>query len=423
MRSAPIGVIADDLTGATDLALMASERGLRAVVYAGVPASGTNAAEADVLVVALRSRTAPVVQAVAESRAALAWLGGHAERFYFKYCSTFDSTAQGNIGPVIEALLEDLGAPATIVTPAFPGTGRTVYRSHLFVGAQLLAETSMRHHPLTPMRDSHLVRLLQPQLREGSVVGAVHLEEIRLGARAAIDREISRGARAVVLDAVEDQDLFAIHSATADMPLTTGATGLASGWGPGGPVAAARVRAVGPSVALVGSQSAASTDQIARASITQPTLSVSAPPDDAALLQQADEVAHWCLARWAEQPARPVIVHSGRREGNVDPAAAERLERLFGSIASTLAASGIRRFIVGGGETSGAVLAALGITELRIGPAIAPGVCWALGDLDSSSADAAPLAQGRAGPSCALALKSGNFGGPDFLTRAWELLP
>ncbi|GAA4432044.1 four-carbon acid sugar kinase family protein [Georgenia halophila] len=428
----PIGVVADDLTGATDLALMASERGLRSVVCVDVPAAGTVPPDADVLVVALRSRTAPVATAVDASRRALGWLRQQgARRFHLKYCSTFDSTPRGNIGPVLEALLDDLGSPTTVVVPSFPATGRTVYRGYLFVGNELLAESSMRDHPLTPMRDSHLVRLLQPQM--SGRVSAVALEHVRGDLPAALDAARRGGVRAVVLDAIEDGDLAAIHRATADLPLTTGAAGLVTAWGRGGESAAVAVGAPGPSVSLVGSQSRASREQVERARAHQPVLAISPPAGEDGVAPAADRAVGWCLERWSEDAERPVLVHAAPPDSDVSPDEAALLERTFARTAATLAARGVRRFVVGGGETSGSVIAALDVRTLAIGPAISPGVCWASGELapgdpgtglagEGTSTRAAPGTTGEVSATCALSLKSGNFGGPDFFVDAWEML-
>lgn len=407
----PRGVIADDLTGATDLALMTSERGLRTALSVGPPETpvpgDVEASGPDVTVVALRSRTSPVDEAVAQSVRALRRLRAQGVgSFYFKYCSTFDSTTKGNIGPVLEALLDELGSDLTVVVPAFPAARRTVYKSRLFVGDDLLEESSMRAHPLTPMQDSHLVRLLQPQMR--GRVGAITLEDVRGDLASALERCRQRGVRAAVLDAVADDDLETIARATSGLPLTTGSAGLAAAWGPGGPSAAVPVTAPGPSVSLVGSQSETSRAQVAHAAASQPVFVLEVPRDRQTVAETVTEVVHWCQARWRENAERPVLVHAPPPTRPPDPPQANLLEQTFGAIASELADRGVRRFAVGGGETSGSVVDALGIHMLDIGPPIATGVCWSVGRRD--------------GDPVALALKSGNFGGPDFFRRAWELL-
>ncbi|PWS52115.1 Hrp-dependent type III effector protein, partial [Streptomyces sp. FT05W] len=230
-----LGAIADDFTGATDLATMLVARGHRTVVTVGPESlsegpEGAAVRDADAVVVALKSRTAPVDEAVGTSLAALRALRrAGCERFYFKYCSTFDSTPAGNIGPVTDALLAELGERRTVVVPAFPATGRTVYKGRLFVHDELLDESPMRHHPLTPMRDSHLGRLLTPQTRHP--VRLVGLDTVRQGGdtlRAALDApELADSL--VVVDAVTDEDLVTVCAATTHLALVTGAAGLALG--------------------------------------------------------------------------------------------------------------------------------------------------------------------------------------------------
>ncbi|UFU02881.1 four-carbon acid sugar kinase family protein [Ruania suaedae] len=409
-----VGVVADDLTGATDLAIAAASRGRRAVVCLGVPADVTRGdlRAADVVVVALPIRSALVQEAVTRSVAAVRALRRiGAERFMFKYCSTFDSTPQGNIGPVLEAMLAETGAPWTVVVPSFPATGRTVEGAILRVHGTPLAETAMRDHPLNPMRESDVRLLLAPQLDDptGHAVGWVGLDEVRRDARAALEQQAEAGARAIVMDAVEEADLERVHEATADLTLTTGAAGLVTAWPVTGPPSGVAVSADGPSVSLVGSQSEASREQLRAAEAAgQPVLPIeysTAPAE-----QAATATAQRCLELAGPTP---VVVHAARPRGDADPAQAQWFEQFFGHLAAALADHGVRRLVIGGGETSGSVAAALGVEVLEIGPPIAAGVCWSRAEVHSAGDEPRTFA---------LALKSGNFGGPDFLTRAWEVL-
>lgn len=414
-----LGVIADDFTGATDVAGMLVRAGLRTVQTIGVPAGA--APEADAVVVALKSRTAPVDEAVAQSLAALRWLrAAGATRFYFKYCSTFDSTPRGNIGPVAEALMDALGADITVVCPAFPENGRTVYAGHLFVGDTLLGESGMRDHPLTPMTDAKLERVLQPQLPAGRKIGLVRHAEVAAGAEAVRTRLAAlraEGVRYAVTDALDNDDLRTLAAATADLPLVTAASGLALGMSAAGAgdvaaraAEAARLpEAPGPSAVVSGSCSQATRAQVARwreqgrAALRIDALALAEdaePPVRAAL--------EWAAARL---PAGPVLVYATASPDEVR-AVQQRLgtERAGALVEQALARiarglvheHGVRRLVVAGGETSGAVVQALGITQLRIGAPIAPGVPWTWAER----------------PGLRLALKSGNFGSADFFDCA-----
>ncbi|MFE6887603.1 3-oxo-tetronate kinase [Streptomyces sp. NPDC057694] len=424
-----LGAIADDFTGATDLATMLVARGFRTVVAVGaedLADDGPAAREvrgADAVVVALKSRTAPVDEAVEASLAALrALTDAGCRSFYFKYCSTFDSTPRGNIGPVTDALLDALGENATVVVPAFPATGRTVYKARLFVHDELLEESPMRDHPLTPMRDSHLGRLLAPQTRRP--VRAIGLDTVRAGVQALREALTAPGfADALtVVDATEDEDLRTISAATASMRLVTGAAGLALGL-TGPHKGAARVpaasRAGDPGAVLAGSASAATRAQVAHATALLPHRKL----DLAAL--RADPTAavaglvDFARACWRTDPGRPPLLYAvGSPEdlehdmpvGSVP--AAELVERALADCAVELVRAGARRLLVAGGETSGAVVTALGARTLGIGAQIAPGVAWAR---TQSGVGGSP-------EGIDLALKSGNFGGTDIFTSAWDEL-
>ena len=418
-----LGCIADDFTGATDLANMLVREGMRTVQTIGVPDSAPQ--EVDAIVVALKSRTIPAAEAVADSLAALSWLQQQGCRqFFFKYCSTFDSTAQGNIGPVADALLQALGSDFTIACPVFPETGRTLYRGHLFIQDQLLNESGMQNHPLTPMTDPNLVRVLQQQTE--SKVGLVGYPTVSQGAdqiRAGFDVLRQQGVRMAIVDALENQDLYAIGAACADLPLVTGGSGIALGL-PGNFVRAgllnpqqgakaAELPAVdGLSVVLAGSASKATNAQVsAWIEANRPAFRI-----DPLALASGEPVVALALA-FAQQHLnqQPALIYATTTPEQVKLVQAklgvERagllIEQALADIATALQTSGVRRFVIAGGETSGAVVKALGVHALRIGAQIDPGVPA------TASIGATPLA---------LALKSGNFGSVDFFEKALRQL-
>jgi uncharacterized protein YgbK (DUF1537 family) len=412
-----LGCIADDFTGASDVANTLTREGMRTVQAIGVPAADAQV-DADAVVIALKTRSIDPQEAVAQSLAAYAWLK-HAgcAQFLFKICSTFDSTPRGNIGPVGSALRlathADADEACVAVCPAFPANGRTVYRGHLFVGDQLLNESGMQAHPLNPMNDANLVRVLQSQTSER--VGLVSFDTVRRGPGAIVGALKSLGADGfgfAIVDALDDADLRALGEALADAPLAIGGSGVALGL-PGNFRRAGRlgehvpfgVKIDGPCVLLAGSCAGATRAQIADYRARGPVFEL----DVARVVSDANnlgEVASFCIAQYAS----PLVTSS------VDPAevaamrsrfgddVSQRIEGFFGSLAAELARRGVRRFVVAGGETSGAVVKALGLAQLHIGAEIDPGV-------------PALFAQ-RGGAWCSLALKSGNFGARDFFSRA-----
>ena len=418
-----LGCIADDFTGATDLASMLVRHGMRTVQLIGVPALGDAPPDADAVIVALKSRTVPAREAVADSLAALAWLQeAGCRQFFFKYCSTFDSTEHGNIGPVADALVAALDCGFAIACPAFPANARSVYQGHLFVGAALLNESGMQDHPLTPMRDPNLVRVLGRQT-EGTV-GLVPFATVEKGAaaiRAALAGLKEEGRRYAIVDAVSDAHLGAIGEAVAAHALVTGGSGVAMGLpdnfrragllqtGEAGELPAIP----GFSAVLAGSCSRATLFQIGSARDRVPTLELDAlaTPDADALVQQA---LGWSDGKLG---AAPIVITASAPPDKVAAlqarlgreAAGALVETAMAGIAAGLAARGVRRMVVAGGETSGAVVTALGVKRLRIGAEIDPGVPWT-------------LAEGTGAPML-LALKSGNFGGRDFFLSAFERLP
>jgi uncharacterized protein YgbK (DUF1537 family) len=416
-----LGCIADDFTGATDLANTLTRRGMHTVQTIGIPKG--DAPQADAVVVALKSRTIPAGDAVAQSLAACRWLKANgAKQIFFKYCSTFDSTDQGNIGPVADALLDELKADFTIACPAFPENGRTIYLGHLFVGGDLLSDSSMRDHPLTPMRDSNLVRVLGRQSKHK--VGLVPYRVVKQGAPAiaeAYEALQAQGIRHAIVDALEDKDLENIGAASSALPLITGGSGVAIGLPanyrtarliPKREGAAPLARAGGPGIVLSGSCSAATLAQVERFAAKHPAHAI----DPAALARDPENTVSSLLA-WASGKLRkgPALIYASAPPERVAAVQAslgrERagamIEQAIAKLAGGLAAQGVRRFVIAGGETSGAVVSALGVEALEIGPQIAPGV---------------PACLSCGSPRFALALKSGNFGGPDFFDEALRVL-
>ncbi|MEU9866052.1 3-oxo-tetronate kinase [Streptomyces sp. NPDC047971] len=417
-----LGCIADDFTGATDLANNLVRAGMRVVQLIDVPPAGSgHDVDADAVVIALKSRTVPAAEAVDASLRALAWLrSAGAEQIYFKYCSTFDSTPAGNIGPVTEALMDALGTDFTVATPAFPDNGRTVFKGHLFVGDVLLAASGMRNHPLTPMTDSNLVSVLAAQTTRP--VGLVDHAVVAGGTEAIRSRiaELrANGVATAIVDAVSNDDLVRMGAALQDMPLVTAGSGLAIGlpanWGFRPSPAAARLpNPAGHRAVVSGSVSEATNGQVEEfLKSGRPAFSV-----DPLRIAAGEDVAGQALAfAEAHLADGPVLVYSTETpdsvravQGRLGAAeAGELVERTLARVAQGLVERGVRRLVVAGGETSGAVVQALGLTGLRIGPQIDPGVPWC----------AAALPDGE---TLHITLKSGNFGGPGFFTDAFALL-
>jgi 3-dehydrotetronate 4-kinase len=417
-----LGCIADDFTGATDLAGMLVANGMRAVQMIGVPDGSANI-DADAVVIALKTRTVPAGDAVAQSLAALDWLRAQgARQFFFKYCSTFDSTPAGNIGPVADALLDALGADFTVATPAFPANGRTVFKGYLFVGDVLLNESGMQDHPLTPMTDANLVRVLAAQTP--GRVGLVDHRDVAGGVAAIAARYGAlrdAGVRMAVVDAVDDDDLRAIGAASKELALLTGGSGIAVGLPQnfraagllGSDIVADALPPVGGRAAVIsGSCSRATNEQVRLMQRERPSFAVY-PLEIAAGRDVAGAALAWAGDHPDEGPllvyatAEPERVRAVQEKLGAAKAGA-LVEETLAAIARGLVAMGVRRLVVAGGETSGAVVSGLGVTGLRIGPQIAPGVPWTV-SLGS-------------GPQLALALKSGNFGGPDFFAAAFAAL-
>jgi uncharacterized protein YgbK (DUF1537 family) len=414
------GAIADDLTGASDLAGLLARSDVPVSLRMGVPTeapANTSAVE----IIALKCRTEPVAEAVAETRAALGWLRqAGAQRFFWKYCSTFDSTPQGNIGPVAEALMADLGVSQTIYCSAFPENGRSIFMGNLFVGEQPLAESPMKDHPLTPMRDSNLMRLLAPQVT--GAVGLANRLVVAKGESALAARLAELGAQGVahvVVDAVSNDDLTVIARACQDMALMTGGSAVARPlpliWADKGLVVRrggdAMPRVDGPSILLSGSCSAMTNRQVAAA------LAAGRPAFRLDPLDLADNGADAALAWLASQDmiATPLVYATAEPASVREAQARLGKDRAGRLVEGTLAAcavlardTGARRFVVAGGETSGAVAKALGIDRLDVGPEISAGVPWCFAQ--------------SGGHKVAITLKSGNFGAETFFADALERL-
>ncbi|WP_238368377.1 3-oxo-tetronate kinase [Mesobacterium pallidum] len=416
-----LGCIADDFTGATDLAGLLARSGIQVSLRMGVPTKPP-ADTAPFEVIALKCRTAPVAEAVAETQAALRWLqAAGAERFFWKYCSTFDSTPEGNIGPVAEALMQTLGTDQTIYCPAFPENGRAIFMGNLFVGRQPLAESPMKDHPLTPMRDSNLMRLLEPQVtRPVGLVDRLTVAEGAEATRAALKALANEGVAHVVVDAVANADLTTIAEACRDMPLMTGGSAVAmplpalyrASGGLGGDAPSFTPPAL-PETAVIlsGSCSAMTNRQVAA------YLATGAPGLRLDPLDLADRGGQPALDWLAQQDlARAPLIYATAEPDAVRAAqdklgrarAGEIVEETLAACATRARDLGARRIVVAGGETSGAVTQALGVTRLDIGREIAPGVPWTYCT--------------SAGHDLALTLKSGNFGAPGFFTDALEAL-
>ncbi len=417
-----LGVIADDFTGATDIASFLVENGLSTVQLNGVPKDELPL-EAQAVVISLKSRSCPAAQAVEQSLQALAWLQRQGCRqFYFKYCSTFDSTAQGNIGPVTDALLDALGESQTVISPALPVNGRTVYQGYLFVLDQLLSESGMRHHPVTPMTDSNLLRLMEAQAQgRCGLVTAAEMDRGAITVTEKLRQLAQQGIRYAVLDTLNEQHLLTQGEALKNMKLVTGGSGLAIGlarqWAQPGQVSPQTAGAPQgeKAVVLSGSCSIMTNQQVTRYRQQAAARAI----DVARCLNDDDRAAYVTeLTDWVQQqangPLAPLLYATAEPETLQQvqqqygmAAASQAVESLFAGVVEQLRQQGFNRFIVAGGETSGVVTQALGIGGFHIGPCISPGVPWVRA-IDQ------PVS---------LALKSGNFGDENFFARAQTEFP
>ena len=410
-----LGCIGDDFTGSSDLGNTLTKAGMRVTQYVGVP-DAPAARDVEAGIVALKSRSIPVAEAVKLSLEALDWLRAQGcTQFLFKYCSTFDSTPEGNIGPLAEALADALDARHVLVCPAFPAAGRSIYQGHLFVADKLLNESGMQNHPLTPMTDPDIRRWLGHQIK--GTVGHIPAQVVMQGAehiRKRMQSEDQAGHRLLVADAITDADLIALGQAAADLPLITGGSGIAMGL-PGnfrkmGVLSTHETKWTGQggrAAILSGSCSNATRGQVVEHAKTHPTREVTADQVMSGSVT-AQMLAEWALGQnglpLIYTSADPAIVAEAQTRFGKD-IIATRIEGLFADLARALVAGGVTRLISAGGETSGAVVEGLDLTALEIGPEIDPGV---------------PMI--RAGDKLVLALKSGNFGGPDFFARAAAMM-
>jgi 3-dehydrotetronate 4-kinase len=418
-----LGCIADDYTGASDLANTLTRCGLRTVQTIGVPAGDLPLPEVDAVVVSLKSRSIEASLAVGSSRASKKWLRGRgADHVLFKICSTFDSTDAGNIGPVMDALRADSGDAIVLVTPAFPATGRTVYQGNLFVGSVPLNESPLKNHPLNPMHDSNLVRVLARQSK--SRIGLVDLAVVTRGAdavRARLAELTKQDVGAAIIDAVFDPDLETIGAVALDHRFSVGASGIGLGLAHA-MVASGRVKpnasgaiadkpVGGPAACLAGSCSQATLQQIANAERVMPVLHL-----DPERVIAGKEEARRAVA-WAEERIKngPVLIASSSTPADVSAlqsrhgrdAAGHAIEQAMADLAEALVAAGVRRLVVAGGETSGAVVDRLKIPAFLVGAEISAGV---------------PVLRAVGGGEMLIALKSGNFGGPEFFSDALSLM-
>ena len=410
-----LGCIGDDFTGSSDLGNTLTRAGMRSVQYVGIP-DGPADTDVEAGIVALKSRSIDVEDAVDLSLRALDWLRAQGCRqFLFKYCSTFDSTPDGNIGPVAEALADALDARRVLVCPAFPATGRSVYQGHLFVGDRLLSESGMENHPLTPMTDPDIRRWLSHQV--SGTVGHVAAATVWDGpdtVLARLDAEDAAGHRLIVADAIRDEDLVTLGRAVEGLPLLTGGSGIALGLpavfrdaGLLSGEAGAWQAQDGPAAILSGSCSTATRAQVSRHAERHPAREIGA---DAVMTGEADpqDMAAWAAAQdglpLLYTSADPDAVYAAQDRHGRD-AVAGAIETFFAETARALVAAGITRLVTAGGETSGAVVEALSLDRLEIGPEIDPGV---------------PVMRAR--DDLVLALKSGNFGGRDFFEKAANLM-
>jgi len=419
-----LGCIADDFTGASDLANTLAKSGLRTAQLIGLPEVEALLPDVEAVVIALKSRSNPATEAVEESLNALQWLQENgARQFFFKYCSTFDSTTRGNIGPVMDALMKALGSDFIIACPAFPRAGRTVYQGHLFVYNELLSDSSMQNHPVTPMTDSNLVRFLAKQTEQR--VGLIPIAMVEQGPET-INTVMSElqdsGVRIAIVDAISDHHLMDIGAASKNLKLITGGSGAAMGLAnnfmaqsdiQSNDTAVKMPSVSGPEAVISGSCSQITLAQVANMSQSHPVFCFNAI-DLAEGRVSAKKILEWAsphlLANQAflvASSASPELIrkaqeHLGRSE------AGELVEKTLAEVARLLVKNGLRRLVVAGGETSGAVVQALGIRGLQIGQEIAPGV---------------PCMVTLSEKPIALTLKSGNFGNEDFFLKALREMP
>ena len=416
-----LGVIADDFTGGTDIAGFLVQNGFSVTQYIGVPESPVSGMKPDAAVISLKSRSCPVEEAVRDSLAALEWLKSQGcSHFFFKYCSTFDSTSKGNIGPVTDALLDALQSDITVMCPALPVNGRTVYKGYLFVDALPLNESGMRHHPVTPMLDSNLMRLTEQQSKgKAANIPSNVMDGGPQAIKASLEELRKQGVRYAVPDALRDEHLLYLGEAVSDLSLVTGGSGLAMGiarhvTAQSGMDAKTSMDAGmppgGKSIILAGSASVMTNAQVARYRDKAPSWKVDVSRCVADAAAYAAAAASWLETLVPSANAPMIYATAGIEELDAvqkefgAEVSGQAVELFFSHLAQLLQEAGYDHFIVAGGETSGSVVKSLGIKAFHIGPQIAPGVPWV-------RAVEAPVS---------LALKSGNFGNEDFFSVAQE---
>jgi uncharacterized protein YgbK (DUF1537 family) len=413
-----LGVIADDFTGATDIAGFLVENGMRTIQLNGIPTADIEI-QADAVVISLKSRSCPVDEAISSSLAALEWLKQRGcQQYYFKYCSTFDSTAKGNIGPVTDALLDALDEKFTIICPALPVNGRTVFNGHLFVLGELLSDSGMKNHPVTPMSDSSLMRLMDNQ--SAGKTGLVNYQSIEQGPEKVIESfsALQKSAkRYAVVDAFNASHLDILGKAVSQLNLLTGGSGLAAGiaknWSAHLSDQSSAKKAGYPAaektIILSGSCSVMTNQQVANYITQAPyfALDIKACLENNNYLEQ---VFNWVVAH-LDAPLAPIVYATSSTDTLKEiqslydaEASSQCVEQFFSQLALQLKEYGIKNFIIAGGETSGVVTQSLAVDAFYIGPQIAPGVPWVKSVTGELS----------------LALKSGNFGDQHFFTTAQE---
>ena len=412
-----LGIIADDFTGATDIAGFLAANGIITVQTNGV--SSLNLEETvETIVVSLKTRSCPSQDAIEESLRALSWLKEQGcTQFYFKYCSTFDSTAHGNIGPVTDALMKALGCDVTIICPALPVNGRTVYKGYLFVNDTLLNESGMRHHPVTPMHDAKLSRLIETQSTGKAY--EIHVESVERGSshiKSHIDEARSNGYSYVIVDALKQKHLDTIASATKNLVLVTGGSGLAESMAKSAKKSSLdKERAIAKgkpklskSIILSGSCSQTTNLQVYAYKEIAPSISFKIDAFSQDNNRYVADIAAWVVSNMSHHYAplvyatkSPEMVEALRVQyPQID--IGKEVEHFFAELSVALYNAGIRNYIIAGGETSGAVAQRLGIEAFLIGPQIDPGVPWVR----------------AVNKDIHLALKSGNFGSVDFFRKA-----
>ena len=418
-----LGCIADDFTGATDLANMLVKGGLKTIQLLGTPRKSDVVPSVDAVIIALKTRTIPVEEAIEQSLRALNWLkSAGAEKFFFKYCSTFDSTDDGNIGPVIDALMADLETPFTIACPAFPETERTIFKGHLFVGDKLLSDSPMRYHPLTPMTDSNLVSTLSRQTSQK--VGLVQYTDILGGPseiRKAFDQLRKEDVAIAITDVLNDEHLYFLGEAVKDFKLITGGSGIALGLpsqlksrnNHKEKITAHKLpKVLGKELILSGSCSEMTLAQVNEFSKKYRTLKLN-PIELAESNASLENAVDWVIQAKGEEPilvyasAPPDAVNEAQKRLGRD-LASSTVENALAKIASAAVQNGFRRIVIAGGETAGAVVSNLGIKGIMIGEQIDPGV---------------PTTVSIGNPSIGLVLKSGNFGSADFFEKSLKVMP